>query len=302
MGQLAYRLLNVFTLPGARLTGNPLCVFEDARGLDAVQMQALARQFNLSETTFVTPAEQAGASAKVRIFTPALELPFAGHPTLGTAQVVRSLAGGGDRVVLEMASGLVEVRAEGPRWTLRAPREPAARLPAASPDALAAMVGLPPGSVSRPLWVDTGTEQLVLPVRGAADVRAARPDPTRLARDGQRPGREATAYVFAQVGPDEVEARYFYLDHGAVVEDPATGSACANLGGWLLETGARLPARRVVSQGAQAGRPSRLLLEVDEARRIHVTGEVVELGRGWLELEPSPSQAGAAGRSGPAGR
>jgi PhzF family phenazine biosynthesis protein len=282
--ELAYRLLNVFTLPGDRLSGNPLCVFEDGRGLEPARMQALARQFNLSETTFVLPPEQAGATVRVRIFTPDFEMPFAGHPTLGTAHVVRALTGAGDRVTLGMTSGLVEVRAEADRWTLRAPRAPATRVPRTSSDDLAAMVGLPPGSVTRPLWVDTGVEQLMLPVRTAAEVRAARPDPARLARDGRSPGGETMAYVFAGLGPEEVEARGFFLEHGAVVEDPATGSACANLGGHLVATGAPLPARRVVWQGAQAGRPSRLELEVDGAGRIRVSGHVVELGRGTIRV------------------
>jgi trans-2,3-dihydro-3-hydroxyanthranilate isomerase len=282
--ELAYRLLNVFTLPGDRLSGNPLCVFEDGRGLEPARMQALARQFNLSETTFVLPPERAGATVRVRIFTPGFEMPFAGHPTLGTAHVVRALGGAGDRVTLEMASGLVEVRAVGDRWTLRAPRAPVARVPEASPDDLAAMVGLPPGSVTRPLWVDTGVEQLVLPVRTAAEVRAARPDPLRLARDGRSPSGETMAYVFAEFAPEEVEARGFFLEHGAAVEDPATGSACANLGGHLVATGVPLPARRVVWQGALAGRPSRLVLEVDAARQIRVSGDVVELGRGTIRV------------------
>ncbi|HSD90881.1 MAG TPA: PhzF family phenazine biosynthesis isomerase, partial [Kofleriaceae bacterium] len=90
-----FRIVNVFTALGDRLSGNPLCVFEDARGLSTEQMQALARQLNLSETTFVLPSER--ATAQVRIFTPGFEMPFAGHPTLGTAHVVRALRGG-DRV------------------------------------------------------------------------------------------------------------------------------------------------------------------------------------------------------------
>jgi trans-2,3-dihydro-3-hydroxyanthranilate isomerase len=281
---LAYRLLNVFTLPGERLSGNPLCVFEDGRGLPPTRMQALARQFNLSETTFVLPPERTGATARVRIFTPDLEMPFAGHPTLGTAQVVRALAGTGARVVLEMASGLVEVRAEGDHWTLRAPRAPATRVPEAGLDDLAAMVGLPPGSVARPLWVDTGVEQLLLPLRTIADVRAARPDPGRLDRDGRSSGGETMAYVFAELGPEEIEARGFFLEHGAVVEDPATGSACANLGGYLVATGGPLPARWVVWQGSRTGRPSRLVLTLDAERNIHVSGEVVELGRGTIRV------------------
>jgi trans-2,3-dihydro-3-hydroxyanthranilate isomerase len=283
--ELAYRLLNVFTVAGNRLSGNPLCVFEDGRGLEPERMQALARQFNLSETTFVLPPKRPGSTAWVRIFTPDFEMPFAGHPTLGTAHVVRALTGAGDRLALEMKAGLVEVRADRDRWTLRATKGPSTKVPEASPDALAAMVGLPAGSVSRPLWVDTGVEQLVLQVRGADDVRAARPDPVLLARDGREPGGgEAMAYVFAEVAPEKVEARFFFMAGGGVVEDPATGSACANLGGWLLATGAPVPARRVVTQGAQANRPSSLVLEVDAERNIFVTGEVVELGRGTLRL------------------
>src|ERR1700689_3510411 len=97
----AFRIVNVFTVDGDRLSGNPLCVFEDARGLDEVQMQRLARQMNLSETTFVLPTDDVSATARVRIFTPGFEMPFAGHPTLGTAHVVRSVRGG-ERIVLEM--------------------------------------------------------------------------------------------------------------------------------------------------------------------------------------------------------
>jgi trans-2,3-dihydro-3-hydroxyanthranilate isomerase len=270
-------------VPGEALSGNPLCVFEDGRGLETARMQALARQLNLSETTFVLPPQR-GGTARVRIFTPAFEVPFAGHPTLGTAQVVRALLGAGDRVTLELSAGPVEVRAEQDRWTLRAPKAPTTRVPEAGADELAAMLGLPAGSVSRPLWVDTGLEQLLLPVRTVDLVRAARPDPVGLARHALGSGDEAMAYVFAAQPPDQVEARLFFLQHGAVVEDPATGSACANLGGWLLATGTVPPARRVVSQGAQAGRPSRLLLEVDAARQLLVTGAVVELGRGVLRF------------------
>jgi PhzF family phenazine biosynthesis protein len=132
--------------------------------------------------------------------------------------------------------------------------------------------------------VDTGSEQLMLPVRSVEEVRAAQPDPVRLARKGRNSSGEALAYLFAAVSPEEVEARFFFMKGGSVVEDPATGSACANLGGYLLTTGAPLPARRVVTQGEPVGRPSRLVLEVDIERRVRVTGEVVELGRGTIEL------------------
>ena len=106
MTDYAYHLLNVFTLGRDRLSGNPLCVFEDGRGLEDETMQTLARQFNLSETTFIFPSEK--ASAAVRIFTPNYEMPFAGHPTLGTAHVVRAVRGAGDAVTLEMKAGVIQ--------------------------------------------------------------------------------------------------------------------------------------------------------------------------------------------------
>src|SRR5216110_1243901 len=112
--ELKYRIVNVFARQG-RLTGNPLCVFEDGEGMDDATMQALALQFNLSETTFILPSER--ARARVRIFTPAFEMPFAGHPTLGTAHVVRSLTGAGDSMTLEMKAGVIPVTAHGNRWT-----------------------------------------------------------------------------------------------------------------------------------------------------------------------------------------
>lgn len=282
--ELHYRILNVFAVEGDRLSGNPLCVFEDGRGLEDRVMQALARQLNLSETTFVLPATRPDATARVRIFTPDFEMPFAGHPTLGTAHVVRALAGAVDRVALEMAAGLVPVAAVGDRWTLTAARAPRVRAPAASPDELAAMLGLPAGAVSRPRWVDAGVEQLVVPVRRAADVAAARPDPAALDRLARLPGGEAMAYVWAEAAPGRVEARFFFMAGGGVVEDPATGSACANLGGWHLDAGARLPLLVTVDQGRAVGRPSRLDLEVGADRAIRVSGLVVELGRGAMRL------------------
>src|SRR5580693_862740 len=120
----AFRIVNVFTMPGERLSGNPLCVFEDGRGLSDPQMQALALQLNLSETTFVLPPSRPGATARVRIFTPTFEMPFAGHPTLGTAHV---LAGLRDEVVLELKAGLVPVKRDGAAWTLRAAKPPTTR-------------------------------------------------------------------------------------------------------------------------------------------------------------------------------
>ncbi|MBV8756506.1 MAG: PhzF family phenazine biosynthesis protein [Deltaproteobacteria bacterium] len=274
-----FRIVNVFTVDGDRLSGNPLCVFEDARGLSSEQMQALARQFNLSETTFVLPSER--ATAHVRIFTPGFEMPFAGHPTLGTAHVVRALRGG-DRVTFEMKAGIVPVTSRGDTWTLQAAKAPLTKPVAASRAELARMVGLPDDAVcDEPLWVNTGAEQLVIPIRSAELVRAARPVPELVIKHGFSDARdEAMAYLWAPDGT----VRFFFTQHGAVIEDPATGSACANLGGWFLARGHQLPLQLKLRQGEAVHRPSRLELNVDEQRRVFVTGSVIELGSGSLTL------------------
>ena len=273
-----FRLVNVFA--ESTLAGNPLAVFEDARGLEDATMQALALQFNLSETTFVLPSER--ASARVRIFTPTFEMPFAGHPTLGTSHVVRELARTGDRVTLEMKAGVIPVDAAGDVWTLQA-NAPAHRAPQASRDALAAMLGLEPADIgAAPLWVDTGSEQLVVPLGSFDAVRRAAPRADAMIATASNAGR-SMAYVFAREG-DRVLARFFFPKHGAVIEDPGTGSACANLGGWLVATGAPLPQKLAIDQGEAVGRPCRLGLEVTVDRRILVSGRVIEIARGELRL------------------
>src|ERR1700729_1777779 len=164
-----FRLVNVFTEDQGPFTGNPLCVFENGSGLSSYVMQALARQFNLSETTFILPSTR--ANARVRIFTPTYEMAFAGHPTLGTAHVCRALGLGGERVTLEMAAGNIAVFASGNRWTLQA-RQPTWREVPEPRLTLAAMLGLEERDIGeRPLWVDAGTEQLVIPLTSEAAVR-----------------------------------------------------------------------------------------------------------------------------------
>jgi PhzF family phenazine biosynthesis protein len=279
MPVLRFRILNVFA--PAPLAGNPLAVFEDARDLDAETMQALALQFNLSETTFVLPSER--ATARVRIFTPGFEMPFAGHPTLGTAHVVRELAGAGDALTLEMKAGVIPVTASGNRWTLEA-RPPKIRRPEAGAAELAQMLGVAPDAVGDdPLWIDTGSEQLVVPLRTADAVRAANPRADLLLRHGSD-DTPVMAYVWAHERPGRVVARFFFPKAGLVAEDPATGSACANLGGWMLATSRPLPVRLEVAQGDLIGRPSRLFLEVTADRQIRVAGDVIELGRGEIAL------------------
>jgi PhzF family phenazine biosynthesis protein len=288
MNEYAFRIVNVFA--EAPLEGNPLCVFEDGRGLDDATMQALALQFNLSETTFVLPSER--ATAHVRIFTPSFEMPFAGHPTLGTAHVVRALHNAGDAITLEMRAGIIPVQAQGNVWTLEA-NAPKHRAPTSTRADLAAMLSLAIDDLADtpPLWVDTGSDQLVIPLASFDAVKRAAPTAQSVKTHGSN-GTRAMAYIFARDG-DHVLARFFFPKQGALAEDPGTGSACANLGGWLLATGAKLPQRLTIDQGEAVGRRCRLGLEVAADRRIRVSGRVVELARGTLSFsdEATPTLA-----------
>jgi len=280
-----FHLVNVFTRDGGTLTGNPLCVFEDGTGLTAGEMQALALQFNLSETTFILPTRPGSdATARVRIFTPSEELPFAGHPTLGTAHVLRRLQGG-DQLALELAAGIVPVVARGDQWTLTAPPATHRRV-AESRATLAGALGLQPTDLADeysapPLWVSTGTEQLLVPLRSREAVLRASADVQQLSAIRSSQGH-SMAGIFHDDGA-RVTLRFFFRKGTGIDEDPATGSACANLGGWFLARGAA-PVERTVLQGDLIHRPSTLLLQVDADGRIRVAGDVAYLGRGELVL------------------
>ncbi|MEP7034057.1 MAG: PhzF family phenazine biosynthesis protein [Actinomycetota bacterium] len=278
---LSYRILNVFTAGDDPFSGNPLCVFDDAQGLTTDQMQSLARQLNLSETTFVSPVD--GATAAVRIFTPSFEMPFAGHPTLGTAHVVRELFATGDAVVLRMPAGDIAVRANGDTWTLQA-NPPTTRDVEASDADLARTVGLSAGTVAaKPLWVSTGVEQLIVPLRSAADVRSAQADPRLLDELGPGAQGESMIYVWAPTGPKTIESRFFFMQGSSVIEDPATGSACANLGGWFRANG-HVGIQRRIHQGSAVLRPSVLDLSVDDQGTVFVTGTVREVAAGTFSI------------------
>jgi len=278
--ELRFRILNVFT-SGGRLSGNPLCVVEDGSGLDAATMQALARQFNVSETTFILPSKR--AAALVRIFTPAYEMPFAGHPTLGTAHVCRALGLGGNQLGLEMRAGIIPVTSNGDHWTLRAAASSSRLVETPSPE-LARLLGLESSDIGfQPLWMKAGREQLVIPLTSEAAVRRVRPKPELFERLKSVDGA-GQAYVFATVGAGKILSRFFFPDNGAILEDPATGSACANLGGWFIAMGRRPPLNFEVSQGELIGRPSSLQLEVNSDNEVFVGGAVIEIGSGILNL------------------
>lgn len=281
MSTYSYRLLNVFAIDDDKFSGNPLCVFEDARGLDDATMQALALQFNLSETTFILPSDK--ATVRVRIFTPTFEMPFAGHPTLGTAHVVREIKGVGNTLSLEMKAGVIPVSAQDNIWTLRA-NAPAWRSVAASRSQLADMLGLVESDIGeQPLWVSTGSEQLIIPLRSAAAVMRCEPRAELLQRYAKVQEERFRVYVWSAADGD-IAARFFFANGNSYVEDPATGSACANLGGWFVATQAALPLHKRVLQGTAVNRPSELLLRVATNQEICVSGKVIELGRGSVNL------------------
>jgi PhzF family phenazine biosynthesis protein len=282
MPDYRFRLVNVFTRERGALTGNPLCVFEDAAGLDTATMQALALQFNLSETTFLFPSSV--AAARVRIFTPGYEMPFAGHPTLGSAHVCRLRQPGLQSLQLELPVGLVTVRADGNRWTLTAPA-PTWRELAVPSATLAAALGLEAQDIdTRPLWVKAGKEQLMVPLRSVEALRRAAPRSDAFTHLRSEDGL-SMAYLFAPTGAGRVESRFFFPQGASILEDPATGSAAANLGGWYLAMRAKLPLAVEIAQGAATGRPSSLHLEVGASGAIFVGGDVHELGGGSIHLD-----------------
>ncbi|MFZ6719491.1 PhzF family phenazine biosynthesis protein [Undibacterium sp. Ji49W] len=300
MRNYAFRLVNVFA--ESQFGGNPLCVFEQADGLKDAEMQALARQFNLSETSFILPPEQAGAIARMRIFTPDMEMAFAGHPSLGTAHVVKQLQAGDTQFALECKAGLIPMALDQQGiWTLVAPYrsevqpvEVQTRSCELSPAQVAGMLGLQEEDLlSAPVWLDTGSEQLLVPLKSAAAVAKVQPDSAQLASwPANRVGRRM-AYVFAfdepvesNPEPRQVTARYvFARSDGGFGEDPGTGSACANLGGWWLAQGRNVPVSMVISQGVQMGRPCRLYLEVTKDQAIRVGGRVIEIAQGQVQIE-----------------
>lgn len=277
MKTLRYVICDVFA--ERPLEGNPLCVFTDARGLDPAQMQALARELNLSETTFVTRPEQ-GGQAKVRIFTPRRELPFAGHPVLGTAIVL----GGPLQAILvrlELPSGIVPVQLEreGARVSFAWMTPPAARLvsgPATEP--VLAALGL--ASVVSLQTYDNGPQHVCIRVESAERLSRLRPDFSAL---GQ--ATDAGVGVFHRDG-DVCRVRYFAPAAG-VPEDAATGSFAGPLALHLFQSG-ELPggATLRIEQGAELQRPSTLYARVEAGTepRVEVGGAAHIVARGQFQI------------------
>jgi len=280
------RFLQVDVFGESPFLGNPLAVVLDADGIDDGAMAATARWTNLSETTFVVPPTTGDADYRVRIWTPFGELPFAGHPTLGTCWAWRSNGGSSKQpgvTVQECGAGLITVRDDdGDRLAFAAP--PLVRSGPPEPELVAEVVdamGLDSSDVEDSQWVDNGPGWLALLLRSADAVRAARPRrvPTKVGLAGLvgLVAREAPE------GPADVEVRAFFPKDGVLAEDPVTGSLNASLGQWLIGSG-RLGSPYVASQGSALGRAGRVYVSMDADGQVWVAGTTRTLIDGTIEI------------------
>ncbi|MGA5762945.1 PhzF family phenazine biosynthesis protein [Nonomuraea bangladeshensis] len=259
--------------------GNALAVVLEADGLGTEEMRRFAAWTNLSETTFVLPPTSPEADYRVRILTPAQELPFAGHPTLGTCHAWLE-AGGTPRdpreIVQECGAGLVRVRPTGEGLAFRAP--PLIRSGPVEEPLLASIteaLGIPRDDVVDAEWADNGPGWVALLLADAESVLALRPGtvPCDVGVAGPHPAGSDLAY----------EVRAFFPHQGATVEDPVTGSLNASLAQWLLRTG-RVTAPYVAAQGTAIGRAGRVRIDADDSGNVWVGGSTVTCIAGRVEL------------------
>jgi trans-2,3-dihydro-3-hydroxyanthranilate isomerase len=285
---IPFRLVDVFT--DRALAGNQLCVCPDGPELDAIQMQAIAAEIRFSETTFVTGIEHDRYA--MRIFTPGRELPFAGHPTLGTAFVLASEGRIEANATQVTKAGEVPVEldvAGGMGWMQQLPPVFEAE---ANPADAAAAASLPAEAMaaSTPVVVSTGVGHLMAQALDDDAVAAARPGNPRLA-DVMAATSSGGLYLFAfDPQARTVHARLFSSGFG-IDEDPATGSAAGPLGAYLVERLGAEPGRFTIRQGIEMGRPSTILVDVERNPEggvsVRVGGGVVIVGRGQFELDLS---------------
>jgi trans-2,3-dihydro-3-hydroxyanthranilate isomerase len=275
-----YVIADVFT--ATPLEGNPLAVFTDGSEIPAVRMQQIAREMNLSETVFVLPPES-GGDARVRIFTPAAELPFAGHPILGTAIFLAGQSGS-TSITLETGAGPVEVTMElvdGQIVSGQMAQPIPTWWPYDRTEELFAALGVKASALPVELY-QNGPQHLSVALETEAEVAALAPDLSALARLGAM-----SVSTFAGSG-EKWKTRVFCPAMG-VPEDPATGSAAGPLAVHLARYGRIEYGRQIrISQGAEIGRPSTLLAEVqgsgDRIDRVLVAGSAVVVARGELTI------------------
>jgi len=269
--------VDVFTTTPYR--GNPVAVVLDGDGLETERMQRFANWTNLSETTFVLAPTDGRADYRVRIFTPVQELPFAGHPTLGTCHAWLGASGRSARdadVVQECGAGLVRVRATPAGLAFAAP--PLVRsgpVDAALLHEIATMLGLQRSEIVDAQWVDNGPGWVAVLLADADAVLALRPSFAALdvGVAGPHPAGADAAF----------EVRAFFPKDGALVEDPVTGSLNASLAGWLLSSG-RATAPYVARQGTALGRAGRVHVSRDDDGTIWVGGGTATCVSGQVEL------------------
>jgi PhzF family phenazine biosynthesis protein len=270
-----FRQVDVFTIEPYR--GNPVAVVLDGEGLSTEEMQRFAHWTNLSETTFVLPPTGSQADYRVRIFTPVAELPFAGHPTLGTCHAwLAASRSDPDVVVQECAAGLVPVRRTAAGLAFAAP--PLLRtgpLEEQLVQHIASVLGIDRADIEDAEWADNGPGWAAVLLESAEAVLALRPGFVDLDVGVVGP--------YPPGSPEAFEVRAFFPKDGSTVEDPVTGSLNASLADWLLRTG-RASAPYVASQGAALGRSGRVHVSQDEDGTIWVGGGTVTCVEGEVEL------------------
>jgi PhzF family phenazine biosynthesis protein len=263
-------------------SGNPLAVVLDASGLSTEEMQRFARWTNLSETTFVLPPTEPGADYAVRIFMIEGELPFAGHPTLGTCHAwlehrrASAGGGGGDGVIVQQCGlGLVTIRQRQGRLAFEAP--PLLRSGAVDEELLgrlAAQLGIGRGDIVDASWADNGPGWVALLLADAHSVLALRPERVDT--------MIGVAGPFPPGSPESIEVRAFCPMPGGVMEDPVTGSLNASIAQWLLASG-RLQAPYTARQGSALGRSGRVEISIEDGA-VFVGGRTTTVVTGTVEL------------------
>ena len=272
-----FRQVDVFTT--APYLGNPVAVVHDADGLDDATMALFARWTNLSETTFVLSPTTPEADYRVRIFTPVQELPFAGHPTLGSCHAWLEAGGSarsGGVVVQECRAGLIRIHSTGDGLAFEAP--PLVRSGPVDGEVLdhvAEVLRIARRDIVDAEWVDNGPGWVGVVLADAEAVLALRPGFVDL--------DVGVVGAYPAGSPAAVEVRAFFPKDGGTVEDPVTGSLNASLAGWLLRSG-RATAPYVASQGTALGRAGRVHISVTEGGAILVGGGTVTCVAGTVEL------------------
>lgn len=276
------RFIQVDVFGESPFLGNPLAVVLDADGIGDEAMAKIARWTNLSETTFVMAPTIDAADYRVRIWTPFGELPFAGHPTLGSCWAWLSNGGTAKQpgaIIQECGAGLITVRSEADRFAFAAP--PLVRSGTVDPAVVAEVVDamrIDPSDVEDSQWVDNGPGWMALLLRSADAVRAAHPRrlPTKV-------GLVGLVGTQGRGSATDVEVRAFFPKDGLPAEDPVTGSLNASLGQWLIGSG-RLSSPYTASQGSALGRAGRVDVSRDDNGQVWVAGSVRTLIEGTIDL------------------